>query len=160
MSAPAARVELFWPAGLSAEVALGAVEEFQGAGIEADCRVQPARRGVDTAAVVLLSGSMVEPFLQALFERLGADAHAALRRWVQRIFGHGDAAATPSTVVFENKATGTEFVFTPGLPEEAFRQAMALDPGPEPGRWVWVDGQGTWSRFEAGRRPRVGEAVS
>jgi hypothetical protein len=61
--------------------------------------------------------------------------------------------------VFENTATGAEFVFMQGLPEDAFRQAVALDPGPEPGRWVWDHAQGAWSRFEAGRRPRVGEAA-
>ena len=155
----AARIDLYWPAGLSPDVALEAVEELHGAGVQAECRVQPVRRGAELAAVVLLSGSVVGPFLQALFERLGGDAHAGLRRWVQRLFGRDDGARAPATVVFENTATGAEFLFTPGLPEDAFRQAVALDPGPEPGRWVWDDAQGAWSRFEAGRRPRVGEAV-
>lgn len=155
----AARIDLYWPAGLSPDVALSAVEELNGAGVQADCRVQPVRRGAEMAAVVLLSGSVVGPFLRAVFERFGGDAYAALRRWVQGLFGRDDGSRAPSTVVFENTATGAEFVFTPGLPEDAFRQAVALDPGPEPGRWVWDDASGAWSRFEAGRRPPVGEVV-
>ena len=112
---------------------------FSKRGVQADCRVQPVRRGAEMAAVVLLSGSVVGPFLRAVFERFGGDAYAALRRWVQGLFGRDDGSRAPSTVVFENTATGAEFVFTPGLPEDAFRQAVALDPGPEPGRWVWDD---------------------
>lgn len=147
-------VEIYWPASLSADPALDAVAELERAGLTAECRVQPVRRSAELSAVVLLYGSVVGPFLKAVFERFAGDAYAALQSWVQQLLGRerGEAGRAPASVVFESGTTGAQFVFTPGLPEGAFRQALALDPGEEPGRWVWDTQERVWLRFE----PRTG----
>lgn len=58
------------------------------------------------------------------------------------------AAPRPEVVVFESAVTGAQFVFTTGLPAIAFQQAIELDPGTGPGRWVWDTGRKKWIRFE------------
>ena len=155
MTATTPKVEIYWPATVPAAHALDAAAELEGAGIDTECRVQPVRRSAELSAVVLLCGSVVGPFLKVLFERLAGDAYVSLQLWVQRLLGRdGDGTPAPSSVVFESEATGAQFVFTPGLPDEAFRKALSLDPGGEPGRWVWDPQERTWLRFES----RVGEA--
>jgi hypothetical protein len=151
-------VEIYWPATVPATHALDAAAELEGAGIATECRVQPVRRSAELSAVVLLCGSVVGPFLKILFERLAGDAYVSLQLWVHRLLGRdGDVDGTPApaSVVFESEATGAQFVFTPGLPDEAFRKALDLDPGDEPGRWVWDPQQRDWLRFES----RVGGAA-
>ena len=156
MTATTPKVEIYWPASVPATHALDAAAELEGAGIDTECRVQPVRRSAELSAVVLLCGSVVGPFLKVLFERLAGEAYTSLQLWVQRLLGRdGDGTTAPASVVFENEATGAQFVFTSGLPDEAFRKALNLDPGDEPGRWVWDPEQRSWLRFES----RVGEVA-
>ncbi|CCG03622.1 hypothetical protein [Blastococcus saxobsidens] len=154
MTATTPTVEIYWPASLSADPALDAVAELERAGLDVECRVQPVRRSADLSVVVLLCGSVVGPFLKTVFERLAGDTYAALQSWVQRLLGRerDGVGRAPASVIFESESTGAQFVFTPGLPDEAFRQALALDPGEEPGRWVWDPQERAWLRFE----PRTG----
>ena len=154
MTATTPTVEIYWPAGLSAGPALDAVAQLERAGLDAECRVQPVRRSADLSVVVLLCGSVVGPFLKTVFERFAGDAYAALKSWVQPLLGRerDGAGAAGSSVIFESESTGAQFLFTPGLPDEAFRQALTLDPGEEPGRWVWDTQERAWLRFE----PRTG----
>jgi hypothetical protein len=157
MTGTAPKVEIYWPATVPAAHALDAAAELETAGITTECRVQPVRRSAELSAVVLLCGSVVGPFLKVLFERLAGDAYTSLQLWVQRLLGRErDDAPAPASVVFENEATGAQFVFTPGLPDEAFRKALSLDPGAESGRWVWDVRERSWLRFES----RVGEAAT
>lgn len=156
MTATAPKVEIYWPATVPAAHALDAAAELAEAGIDADCRVQPVRRSAELSAVVLLCGPVVGPFLRVLFERLAGDTYAALQFWVQRLLGRdGDDTPSPASVVFESEATGAQFIFTPGLPQEAFQKALSLDTGDEPGRWVWDQRERAWLRFES----RVDEAA-
>lgn len=156
MTATTPKVEIYWPATVPPTPALDAAAELSGAGIDTECRVQPVRRSAELSAVVLLCGSVVGPFLKVLFERLAGDAYVSLQSWVQRLLGRdGDGTPAPASVVFESESTGAQFVFTPGLPDEAFRKALSLDPGDEPGRWVWDARERSWLRFES----RIGEAA-
>ena len=51
-------------------------------------------------------------------------------------------------MIFESSATGAQFLFTAGLPDEALRKALELDPETEPGRWMWDESAHDWLRFE------------
>jgi hypothetical protein len=161
MTAPVPSVEIYWPAGVPADSVLDAVAELREAGVETECRIQPVRRSADLSVVVLLCGSVVGPFLKVLFERLAGDTYASLESWVKRLLGRSgeDRSPAPASVVFESEATGAQFVFTPGLPDEAFRQALALEPGEEPGRWVWDTQEKAWLRFEPRRGALTGEGT-
>jgi hypothetical protein len=141
-------VEIFWPAALPPDAALDTEAVLCAAGIPTSCRLRPTRRGADTYALVMVAAPALHSFLRAVFEKLGSEAFVALRSCVQRLLGNGGPVPSPSAVVFVHAQTGSELVFTADLPEAAFRQAIALDPGDEPGRWVWHQQQGAWVRFE------------
>ena len=106
--------------------------------------------------MILMSSTVLEPMLKSLFQHIGEDAYGSLKRFVGRIFGRGsdddgkedDGKDAPDAVIFESSTTGAQFLFTPHLPDEAMRKALELDPGSEPGRWVWDDKAHDWLRFE------------
>jgi hypothetical protein len=103
------------------------------------------------SVLVLLTTAAVEPFLKTVFEQVGRDAWQGLRRFVRRLTGDDApdrSPVRPQAVVFESSATGAQFVFTAGLPVSAFQQAIDLDPGDGPGRWIWDAAQEKWMRFE------------
>jgi hypothetical protein len=150
-------VDIFWPDRLPPAPLLEAAGPLREAGLDPACRLQPARRGAELSVLVLVTGAAVEPFLKAMFERFGNEAHAALAAFVGRLLRRDARVPVPASVVFTSELHGADFVFTPSLPEEAFRQAMALDPGPEPGRWVWDQHERRWLRFEEHRDPRTGD---
>ena len=134
---------------MSAEGLLEAEWPLLEAGIDTTSRLRPAVRGAELSVLVLLTGSVLEPFLKALFDRVGEVAHAALEDFVRHLLRRPDQRhAAPANVVVEITATGDQLVFTPNLPAEAFRQAIALEPGPAPGRWVWDHHNRRWSCFE------------
>jgi hypothetical protein len=148
-------VDIFWPDRLPPAPLLEAAGPLREAGLDPACRLQPVRRGAELSVMVLVTGVVVEPFLKVMFERFGNEAHAALAGFVRRLLRRQDRVPAPACVVFTSELHGADFVFTPSLPEEAFRQAMALDPGPEPGRWVWDQQQRRWLRFEDRREQRT-----
>jgi hypothetical protein len=136
-------VEIFWPAGSPADGLLEAERALLEAGVDTTSRLRPAVRGAELSVLVL------EPFLKGLFERVGGIAHAALADFVRHLLRRQERPGpAPASVVVEISATGDQLVFTPNLPEEAFRQAIALEPGPAPGRWVWDHHDRRWSCFE------------
>jgi hypothetical protein len=147
-------VEIIWPAALEQKRLDDAADELSAAGVETTCRIQPVRRGAETAVLILLTTSAMEPFLKALFERVGAGAYDALKRFVGRLFGDdgptekASGKKTPDVVIFESTASGAQFLFTPGLPGEAYQEAIELGAEPEPGRWMWNTEAGSWLRFE------------
>lgn len=142
-------LEIHWPQQLPPEPLTLAVETLRRAGIEPTCRLQPTRRGVAEMSVLVLIGSTaLEPLFKSMVDRLADDAYDVIRRLVGGLLGRRAEPQAPHSVVFESTATGTQFVFTSGLPEEAFRQAIGLDPGEEPGRWTWDAGSKRWVRFE------------
>lgn len=151
-------VEILWPATLPQAGLTDAADQLEAGGVETTCRIQPVRRGAETAVLILMTTSVLEPFLKALFERVGEEAYGALKRFVGALFGHreGEQAAQkdgPDVVIFEAAATGAQFLFTAGLPNEAFAKAVELDPGTEPGRWMWDTQTHNWLRFESLRGP-------
>ncbi|WP_030607069.1 hypothetical protein [Streptomyces sclerotialus] len=140
-------VEIFWPAALPPDAALETETVLRAAGITTTCRLQATRRGMETYVLVMLAVPALQSFLQGVFERLGSEAFDALRSCVHRLLGDGQPGkSAPEGVVFESATTGSQFLFTADLPEDAFRQAMALDPGSAPGRWVWHGRQHGWLR--------------
>jgi hypothetical protein len=145
-------VEIIWPATLAQGRLGDAAGELSAAGIETTCRIQPVRRGAETAVLVLMTTSALEPFLQATFGHLGEEAHSALKRFVARLFGRDlpqpDDAGSPDVVIFESTSTGAQFLFTADLPAAAYRQALSWDSTAEPGRWMWHTGTSHWLRFE------------
>ena len=148
-------VEIIWPASLDQGPLGEAADELAAAGVEPVCRIQPVRRGAETAVLVLLTTSALEPFLKALFQTVGQEAYGALKRFVGKLFGHDEGTgakpkntSAPDVVIFESTTSGAQFLFTAGLPDEAYRSAVELDPGPEPGRWMWDAQAKNWLRFE------------
>jgi hypothetical protein len=150
-----AELEIHWPETVETTRLFDAIAELEEAGIETECLSQPVRRGIVVEALVLVAVPALEPFLKVVFEKVGTDAYNAVRRFVRGLFGQDDrrgqpSGTAPAAVVFESTATGAQFVFTPGLPDKAFRAALGIDPGQQPGRWVWDASAQRWLRFEAG----------
>jgi hypothetical protein len=150
-----ADIEIMWPEKTDTAPLMDAVQLFDGSGVEAECLLQPVRRGLPLEVLVMIASPTLEPFLKALFEKIGNDAYDAVKTFVGRLLSRkkGDAdkadeSKAPSAVVFESRATGAQFVFTRGLPDEAFRAAIAVDPGTAPGRWTWDSMARKWLRFE------------
>jgi hypothetical protein len=152
-----AEVEIIWPSSLAEDRLVGVADELEKAGVATTCRIQPVRRGPETIVMILMSSTVLEPMLKSLFQHIGEDAYGALKRFVGRIFGRGSEETdedgkekkdAPDAVIFESSTTGAQFLFTPHLPDEAMRKAVELDPGSEPGRWVWDDKAHDWLRFE------------
>lgn len=149
-----AEAEIIWPASLGTDRLGEVADDLTAAGVETTCRIQPARRGAETAVLVLLTTSALEPFLKTFFAKVGEDAFGALRRFVGRIFGHDDERTdekgrdAPDVVIFESTDSGAQFLFTSGLPTEAYQKAVELDPGDQPGRWTWDSQSHNWLRFE------------
>ena len=145
-------VEIIWPDTLDRDRLDEAADQLGAAGIETTCRVQPVRRGAETAILVLMTTSALEPFLQATFGRLGEGAYSALKHFVSRLFGRDltqrDDAGGPDVVIFESTTTGAQFLFTADLPAMAYERALSWDAGAEPGRWMWHTGTSNWLRFE------------
>lgn len=142
-------VEIYWPAALPQDSLQDAQELCHELGVEATGRLEPSRRGDPGLTVlVLLTTSVLEPLLSAFAQKLGSDALPVLRRLVRQLFGRPEASVKPTTVVFESTASGAQFIFTQDLPDEAYRKAVLLNPGDEPGRWTWEPGSKEWIRFE------------
>ncbi len=145
-------VEIFWPETLPTDALLDGAATLRDNGIETTCRIQPVRRSAGLSVLILLTTAALEPLLKTFFEQVGQDAWRGLQRFVGRLTGDekkpDDTAPRPEAVVFESAATGAQFVFTAGLPVSAFRQAVELDPGEGPGRWIWDAPQEKWMRFE------------
>ena len=90
-------VEIIWPATLAQDRLGDAADELSAAGIETTCRIQPVRRGAETAVLVLMTTTALEPILQATFGRLGESATNALKRFVAKLFGRDSPQPVAST---------------------------------------------------------------
>lgn len=146
------QVEIFWPPAVPPETLLGAEDEFRRAGIETTSRRRQVSRGAEIAVLVFVSNAVLGPMLKTLFEHLGDGAYDALRKFVRKTLSGqpGESAGpAPNVVLFRSASTGAEFIFTSGLPDEAFRKAIDLDDESESGRWVWDQGSRAWLRFES-----------
>gem|GEM_PF-3966409 len=161
MTGDVTEVEIFWPASLPTESVLAVEDTLTAAGIPTTLRLQPVRRGADLSILVALTTTTLEPVLVSLVKQLGDEALEALQNLVRRLLhlGPRTTTAAPEAVVFENSASGAQFVFTADLPQEAFRRALQLDPGDRPGRWVWDGEHSRWSRFEELQTPEGGSAT-
>jgi len=148
-------VEIIWPATLTQDRMGDAADELTAAGIETTCRIQPVRRGSETAVLILMTTTALEPFLKAVFEHIGEGAYAALKRFVGRLFVRdskektGAGTPAPDVVIFESTSTGAQFLFTADLPGLAYEKALVMDAGDEPGRWMWNTNKNSWLRFES-----------
>lgn len=141
-------VEIYWPSTRPADQVFAAEAVLRDAGIHATCRLQPTRRGSETV-LVLLTNAAIGPFFGALFGKLGDGAWASLRAFIGHLLKHTRERTAPGGVVlFESVANCAQFVFTRDLPVDAFRKAIEIDPGSEPGRWIWDDSKDSWLRFE------------
>jgi len=140
-------VEIYWPATQPSDQAFAASAILRKAGIHVTCRLQPTRRGSETV-FILLANAAIGPFFGVLFEGLGEQAWTSLRAFVDHLLKHTRERSAPCSVVFESAANAAQFVFTTGLPVDAFKKAIEIDPGSEPGRWTWDSDKGSWLRFE------------
>ena len=141
-------VEIYWPATQPSDHVFAAEAVLRDAGVHATCRLQPTRRGSETV-LVLLTNAAIGPFFGALFGKLGDEASIKLRAFIGHLLKHTRERPGPGgVVVFESAANCAQFVFTTDLPVDAFRKAIDIDPGSEPGRWIWDDRKGSWLRFE------------
>ena len=147
-------VEIFWPANLPSEPALEAEALLRDAGIDATCRLQPVRRGADSV-VMLVSTVTLEPFFGIMFERFGGEAIAKCRKLVGLLARQprnekateSPEEQSPHAVVFE-LPNGAQFVFTAGLPEDAYRKVLDIPASPQKGRWTWDVRDENWLCFE------------
>ena len=144
------QVEIFWPPAVAAQTLADAEHTLRLAGVEPVSRRRQVTRGPEVAVLVFVANTVLGPMLKALFEKLGEGAYGPLRSFVTRVLtGEPSSAAPgPTVVLFRSATSGAEFVFTSSLPEEAYRKAVDVDPGTEPGRWMWDQGSRTWLRFE------------
>jgi hypothetical protein len=141
-------VEIYWPAKLPSDHVFAAEAVLREAGVHATCRLQPTRRGSE-AVLVLLTNAAIGPFFGSLFGKLGDGAWKSLSDFIGHLLKHTRERTAPGgVVVFESAANRAQFVFTTDLPVDAFRKAIEIDPGSEPGRWIWDDDKGSWLRFE------------
>ena len=141
-------VEIYWPATQPSDHVFAAEAVLRDAGVHATCRLQPTRRGSETV-LVLLTNAAIGPFFGALFGKLGDEAWIRLRAFIDHLLKHTRERPAPGgVVVFESAANCAQFVFTTDLPVDAFRKAIDIDPGSEPGRWTWDGYKGSWLRFE------------
>jgi hypothetical protein len=148
-----AEVEIFWPESLPTEALLDGAAVLRDDGVATTCRLQPVRRNAAASVLVLLTTAAVDPLLKAVFSEVGTSAWKSLQRFVRKLFSDDDHAVAsdrkrPEVVVFESTSTGAQFVFTASMSASAFQQAIELDPGDAPGRWVWHDAANKWVRFE------------
>jgi hypothetical protein len=145
------QVEIFWPATVPIGTLSSAEATLQEVGIETISRRRQVSRGPEVAVLVFVVNTVLGPMLKTLFENLGDGAYRTLRAFVTRVLSSQSKAAAgpvPNVVLFRSATSGAEFVFTSNLPEEAFRKAVEVDPGAEPGRWVWDPRSRTWLRFD------------
>ncbi len=142
-------VEIFWPATVSTDALFDAETVLRDAGIDTTTKLQPGRRGPELSVLVFVATTAIEPMLKALFQRVGDGAFGTLRDFVTKLLGEDkpDTEPTPRSVLFRSATSGAQFVFTSNLPEEAYRQAVTLDPGTAPGNWVWDHGSHSWLQF-------------
>jgi len=141
-------VEIYWPATQPSDHVFAAEAVLRDAGVHTTSRLQPTRRGSETV-LVLLTNAAIGPFFGALFGKLGDEAWIRLRAFIDHLLKHTRERPAPGgVVVFESAANCAQFVFTTDLPVDAFRKAIDIDPGSEPGRWIWDDRKGSWLRFE------------
>lgn len=152
-------VEIIWPASLEPSRLVEAADLLERGGVPTTCRIQPVRRSPQTTVLILMTTTTLAPFFKAMFHQAGVDAHGILKRFLGALFGEEvdsspseGAPASPEAALFQSAATGAQFLFTPRLPDEALREALALDPGEDPGTWTW-DGQARrWLRVETSSR--------
>jgi hypothetical protein len=144
------QVEIHWPESAPTEPLRGAVDLLEESGVQTEALLQPVRRGIPVAVLIFVATPIVESFLKTLFEKVGSDAYDGVRRFVRRLIdSDGEQPAEgPTAVVFECVGSRAQFVFTPGLPDKAFRAALAVDAGTDGGRWVWDSTRHEWLRFE------------
>jgi len=149
-------VEIYWPATLPKDPLFAGEEMLRETGADVICRLQPVRRGAELSVLVLVGTTALQPILQAVLGRVGDELFAGLKHLVATFLHRGDPAApAPAAVVFENAATGAQFVFLPDLPDTAFRRAIQLDAGDgDPGRWVWDTAHEQWQKFEPAQDER------
>jgi hypothetical protein len=140
-------VEIYWPDTQPSDYVFAAEAVLRNAGIHAACRLQPTRRGSETV-LVLLENAAIGPFFGILSERLGELAWTNLRAFVGHLLKRTPGQSAPKSVIFESAANGAQFVFTTDLPVDAFRKAIEINPGSEPGRWTWDGDIDSWLRFE------------
>jgi hypothetical protein len=140
-------VEIYWSATQPSDHVFAAEAVLRNAGIHATCRLQPTRRGSETV-LVLLENAAIGPFFCILFERLGEEAWTSLHAFVGHLLKRTPGQPAPKSVIFESGENGAQFVFTTDLPVDAFRKAIEINPGSEPGRWTWDGDIDSWLRFE------------
>ena len=86
---------------------------------------------------------IVISFLKAFFGEAGRSAYKDLRRLVSRVFAARRKGQ--GTVEISDRGSKTMIVFTPDLPEEAFKQLAKLGlENIDGGYWVWDSNQGCW----------------
>jgi hypothetical protein len=142
-------IEVFWPSSAPESVIDEARRQLRGAGVESVCHVVPRRRGPDATVLVIMAAPAIEPMLDAVFRGVGGDAYTTLRGFVRRLFRvDSEPDKPPTAVVFESSTTRERFVFTPSMPDEAFRLAVELESDGEPGRWIWESSEHRWMRIE------------
>lgn len=153
-------VEIIWPAKLDQNRLQGVADILGKHGVATTCRVSPVRRGPESTVLILIATTSISTFLKSFLIAAGSDAYRAMSELVGELFGRGGGedpdgtpgSAAPDRVVFESTVTGAKFLFTPGLPTKALEQAIELDPGSDPGQWMWDSAQRKWRRFESAPR--------
>jgi hypothetical protein len=103
-------------------------EALAGLGVTARTRVVPTRRGAAELSWLVLVSLPLQAFLSNVGSRLADDAYQALRAVVGRLAPRD--RPTPGDqrpMVLRDVASGLQVVLEPDLPDDAYRQLVALD---------------------------------
>ena len=99
------------------------------------------RRSAEVMEAITLIQTQVIPFLEGFLAV--SSAYKDLRRLVSRLFAARRKGQ--GTVEISDRDFLTTIVFTPDLPEEAFKQLAKLGlENIDGGYWVWDSNQGCW----------------
>jgi hypothetical protein len=101
-------------------------QAFSAAGLDPTAYRVPPRRGPEELSWLVIAALPLSSFLTTLGAKLADDSYKELRRLTRRVLTRAPAAA-PSTLVLEDRDSGTQVVLEPDLPDDGYRALLATD---------------------------------
>jgi hypothetical protein len=137
--------DVFVDREVPAEAERDLVAALATAGVTANAKVVPARRGPEQLQWLMLIAVPLQAFLTSVGEAAAADAWAGVKGALRRLAGR-QAPERTRPVVLQDPGTGLQIVLSPDLSEEGYRRLTQLDlttftRGPvrydaDAGRWI------------------------
>ncbi|MGA4837799.1 hypothetical protein [Streptomyces sp. G45] len=96
-------------------------------GLAVSVRVLPPRRVIEPLSWLVLIALPLHAFLRTLGDKAGEDGYRRLSEALRGFRRPAPAAAPPPPVVLQDPATGLRVVLDHDLPDEGYRQLLAVD---------------------------------